>query len=84
MATAITWTLLPLGMVRECTTEGCTTNAHHEMDVGGVASNYCSTCKAKIEKKRETLHSGHAIMTLGCGGRAVTNGTTTIRVDDSK
>ena len=51
MVTAITWTLLPLGMVRECTTEGCTTNAHHEMDVGGVASNYCSTCKAKIEKK---------------------------------
>lgn len=51
------WALLPLGMPRECDTQDCDGAASWELEVSGVASCYCQTCKDKIvkTKQREAL-----------------------------
>lgn len=43
------WSLLPLGMPRECATQDCGGAAAWEFEVNGVASCYCQTCKTKID-----------------------------------
>ncbi len=46
------WGLLPLGMARECATKDCGGAAAWELEVGGVGSCYCNTCKEKISAGR--------------------------------
>lgn len=46
------WNLLPLGMPRECATQDCGGAASWELEVDGIGSCYCNTCKEKIEKQQ--------------------------------
>lgn len=36
--------------LERCCTEGCGGQATERLEAGGVASNYCSGCRAKIEQ----------------------------------
>lgn len=49
----MTWTKLDPGahVAMWCATEGCWGIPFHRLEVDGVASNYCSNCRAKIEAR---------------------------------
>ena len=46
------WSLLPLGMPKECATQQCGGAAAWELEVNGVGSYYCQPCKDCIEGQR--------------------------------
>lgn len=51
-----------------------------------VAGRWRVRCRSCVGKGNDPLplHTGPANMVLACGGREVTNGTTTIRIADDK
>jgi hypothetical protein len=44
------WSLLPLGMQRECASQDCGGAAAWELEAGSVVSCYCNLCKSVIER----------------------------------
>lgn len=49
------WSLLPLGIQRDCATQDCERPAAYEMEAGGVGSNYCKPCSEKIKQEASLL-----------------------------